>query len=328
MISRNTQIEVSFVVATYNSNWEKLRRTLLSILYQKDIQCEIIVADDGSVENHFDRVKVLFGEFFFTEYQLLSSIKNEGTCKNFYKAVVAAKGLYVRALSPGDYIASDKVISRWLLWSITNQIPISFGNTIFFNDDNGSFKAFDIPSIPHNAWVYSRKWKNKSVARTSYLLMGDTVCAVSVMVYRELLLKYLSEIIGKVIYAEDSCFRLMVFDGVELKRYNKTVTFYEYGTGISTGNQQIWVERICQDVNKANDVIKDRLSTDRFSRRYKEYLKKYSAKKYAKLVKFLLFPWCAVLKVTQACKPARSANCGKEEYEYYQKLINNSIGRN
>lgn len=42
------QYQVSFVVCTYNSKWEKLNSTLFALLAQKDISYEIVVADDGS----------------------------------------------------------------------------------------------------------------------------------------------------------------------------------------------------------------------------------------------------------------------------------------
>ena len=44
----NDNVEVSVVVVTYNSIWDKLRQTLESILTQDDIRMQIIVADDGS----------------------------------------------------------------------------------------------------------------------------------------------------------------------------------------------------------------------------------------------------------------------------------------
>ena len=48
----NKVIDMSVIVVTYNSEWEKIKITLNSILRQKNISLQIIVADDGS-ENIF-----------------------------------------------------------------------------------------------------------------------------------------------------------------------------------------------------------------------------------------------------------------------------------
>ena len=54
------QYQVSVIVCTYNSKWEKLKSTLLSILSQRDISFEIIIADDGSEIQCLDRAKKYF----------------------------------------------------------------------------------------------------------------------------------------------------------------------------------------------------------------------------------------------------------------------------
>ena len=43
------QPDVSVIVLTYNVQWEKLKPTLESILMQEDVNCEIVMADDGSL---------------------------------------------------------------------------------------------------------------------------------------------------------------------------------------------------------------------------------------------------------------------------------------
>ena len=47
--------DISVIIVTYNPKWEKLRTTILSILFQKNINIEIIVSDDGSKNNLFEQ---------------------------------------------------------------------------------------------------------------------------------------------------------------------------------------------------------------------------------------------------------------------------------
>ena len=44
----------TIIVITYNSDFSKIKKTLLSILEQQDVEFEVIIADDGSVNNNFD----------------------------------------------------------------------------------------------------------------------------------------------------------------------------------------------------------------------------------------------------------------------------------
>ena len=75
---------VSVVVLTYNAVWEKLRRTLDSIVVQRGLEFEIIVADDGSSVRSDDRITVFFAEKGFTAYKLVNAKENGGTVKNLF----------------------------------------------------------------------------------------------------------------------------------------------------------------------------------------------------------------------------------------------------
>ena len=50
------QYECSVVIVQYNPMWEKLKRTLNSVISQKKCDFEVIVADDGSKDTCFDKV--------------------------------------------------------------------------------------------------------------------------------------------------------------------------------------------------------------------------------------------------------------------------------
>ena len=83
---------VSVVVVTYNPSWDKEKETLDSILKQKGISIEIIIADDGSKENNFSLVKEYFEKNEFNDYKLVFNPVNKGTVYNTYSGLLADEG--------------------------------------------------------------------------------------------------------------------------------------------------------------------------------------------------------------------------------------------
>ena len=61
----NKVIDMSVIVVTYNSEWEKIKITLNSILRQKNISLQIIVADDGSENIFSEKIQKLMGKYQF-----------------------------------------------------------------------------------------------------------------------------------------------------------------------------------------------------------------------------------------------------------------------
>lgn len=62
---------------------------------------EILVADDGSEDPMQDRARALLRRYGDKEAVFLSAPENQGTVRNFQRALEAAKGKYVYAISPG-----------------------------------------------------------------------------------------------------------------------------------------------------------------------------------------------------------------------------------
>ena len=106
--------EVTVLVITYHPAWEKLRQTLISAMLQKDVRCQIVIADDGSDENHRDRILSLFREYAFTEYTLVLNDHNQGTVANYLSGLRAAEGEYTKGISPGDFFSGPFVLREWL----------------------------------------------------------------------------------------------------------------------------------------------------------------------------------------------------------------------
>ena len=51
--------EVTVLLASYNPRIEKLKTCLKSIILQRDISTQIVITDDGSRDNQFDKGREL-----------------------------------------------------------------------------------------------------------------------------------------------------------------------------------------------------------------------------------------------------------------------------
>ena len=65
------EYEVSVVILTYHPDWNKLRQTVLSAVFQMDVHREIVIADDGSKDNCRKQLEELFEELQFPDYRLV-----------------------------------------------------------------------------------------------------------------------------------------------------------------------------------------------------------------------------------------------------------------
>lgn len=314
------QEDLSIFFITYNPNWEKYKKSLISILEQKHITYEIIVSDDGSEDNCFGKVIELFKRYGFTRYKLLSAKENQGTVVNVLRALNNANGIFVRGLSPGDLLPKATHLSEWYNWCIKNEILYSFGDNINYNDENG-FQVQRHYNNPKNKWLYRIKISDIAI-RTDYLILSDYVSGAAVMANRKFLIQYLTEIAGKVKYAEDNIVRLMQFDGIRLSYYPKIVELYEYGTGVSTSHNTKWQELLNNDRCYTNKIILSRQTEEVFQYKCKQYFGEegsiISWKK--RISKYLYFRWAAVLKIISMMCPAKTRSCPKDVFGFYEQI--------
>ena len=109
--------------------------------------------------------------------------------------------------------------------------------------------------------------------RLHYLLMNDFICGASFFYKTEVGVRYCERIVGKVKYAEDNMFRLMVLEGIIFFHYERNTVWYEYGAGISTSKSAKWEKRLKKDLNTANEcMLSCRRLAEWFPKRYQWFL--------------------------------------------------------
>lgn len=254
--------EVSVVILTYNSSLGKVYKTLDSILNQKNVYLQIIIADDGSKENHFEEIKQYFENRNFFDYKFVINEKNQGTVKNYYSGIVNSEGEYIKAISPGDMLCNGTVLRSWLDYNINNNLAWSFSDILCYKMENKERYILSVKAHPNCIKIYECSSERKR--RWQYVVLKDTAVGCAMLGLRSIQLRYCEEIVEKVKFAEDVIWRNMMFDGVVGGYYPSTTVLYEYGTGISTNNNSKWLKRIDDDYNAANTLIINRENTDTF----------------------------------------------------------------
>lgn len=260
-MSSRSDYDVSIIVTTYNPEWIKLKKTLISALLQKKITFEIVVADDGSKENIREKIDQLFRQYRFDAYKIVSNPKNQGTVENVKSGVKVAAGKYIKLISPGDFLYSDLTLYNFVEFMERTEIQISFGRAVYYYvDAQGKLNIVRRRANPSAPSAYTIRTSIRE-EKFHYLVKDDLVLGAATIVKRCVLDKYLELISGKVIYAEDNCYRLMIADGIQISFFDDVMIFYEYGTGVSTNGNSVWTERLKNDWRATNKLICEQLNT-------------------------------------------------------------------
>lgn len=270
-ITKDTSV-VSVLVVTYNPQLSKLYKTLESILQQKDIGFQIVLADDGSDESFYDAAEKLFESFKFTNYVLVKNTVNQGTVLNCLSGVRECKGRYVKTISPGDYFASDDALIQWYTFIEQKKAEWSFCDAFYYRMNcSNQIEFVEQYANPQDVKPYLKDEVQKY--RWNYVVMNDICLGAAILCKKSVLEKYLELIEGKVIYAEDNIYRLMMTDGLKVVYYPKALIMYEYGEGISTSENDIWSKRLRADFDETTKMVLEHCCKyEHLDKRYKYFV--------------------------------------------------------
>ena len=310
-MSKN-EIAVSVLLVTYNSDWEKLRMTLESILLQKGVSFEVVIADDGSKVQWDNEIVELCQKYNFENYCIANSPQNVGTCRNLNHALEQASGRYAKAISPGDFLYDEYTLKNWSEFMDKNPCAMTFADAVYYADINEQkeINIVQTKNSPISKEIFGMSQKRRSVF-VNYLLANDTILGATIMMRTDAMKTYLGQIINKVIYAEDYMVRLMVFQGEQILYYPSNVIWYEYGTGVSTSQNTAWAQKLYQDFESCNAIIQSYDTyVDKIAKKYAEYLQNNKGGISGKLRKFMMFPdmlyWRIKMRFVKDMTPAQA----------------------
>ncbi len=250
---------LSVVVVTYNSSWERVRATLNSVLLQKGIDFDVFVTDDGSEENHFDKIEALFRKYSFTKYRLISQEKNQRTVLNFLDAVKQSKSDYIRGLGQGDIFFDEYALRDSYTHALSTKADVTISKAVFYEASTRPMKLIAYRRYPQNIDAY----KDVKQLRLHYLMFRDIASGSTAFYKREVLLEYLNEEAkAGVKYLEDYIYFLMIFDGLRFSFFDKNIVYYEYGMGVSTSTVY-WDNLLIKDGDVVFDLLLKRCEGQR-----------------------------------------------------------------
>lgn len=268
--------DVSVIVASYNPSIDKLLFTIDSILNQKKVYVEIIVTDDGSKNNHFEKIKQYFKENSFFDYRLIDHKNNQGTVLNISDGVKIAKGEYLKVISPGDVLAFDDILFRWIQAITNSEYEWSFSDAYYYSEMNGNYSILEKYANPQLVKPYI---DNKTdLCRWNYVVNDDLAIGAALLCKTYLFREYLDRIIYKVKYAEDNVWRLMMYDGILPYYFPEETVLYECNTGISNSPNNRWAKLLKADWDATNQIMLENSNeNDDFQKKMGKYVfKKYS----------------------------------------------------
>ena len=167
----NSKIAFTVLVVTYNSDYSKLVMTLETILQQNMKQkFQIVIADDGSKENHSAEIETFFKKRDFKDYKIVCNKENVGTVKNLLSGLEFTEGKYVKFLSAGDGFYAADTMSKIYDFMEKTKAPVCFGllrgyrkkekrtveNVAYYHPfDIQAYRKNDIDRIQRNLILYS-----------------------------------------------------------------------------------------------------------------------------------------------------------------------------
>lgn len=286
-LDKENYCDISIVVCSYNSTIEAMLFTLDSIIKQRQISFEIVIADDGSKDNLSGEIKKYFEKIKFNNWTMICNVKNQGTVCNLYTGLEKSRGKYVKVISPGDALYSSSVLREWIDYNESNNYTWSFSDAIYYTGNICDKKYVKCQAHPNNVKPYLRK--KAKVCRWNYIVWDDIALGATLICERYLMITYVKKILNKVKYAEDNIWRMMMFDGIIGGYFPRPTVFYEYGTGVSTNGNDIWRKRLEQDWEATNYIMLEDKILNRFQKSIIKAWKKKNSNN--RLLKVLVKGW-------------------------------------
>lgn len=244
---------VSVVVLSYRPDLPKMWMTLASILLQKNIEFEIVIADDGSENNHFEKIRGFFQRNRFEHYTLVENTTNQGTVKNYLSGLEHCRYACVKPISPGDLLYGEEVLARWA--DTMTDAAFSFARAVYYHREEKRFAADRHKAQPMELELYEHFEENRERIVRNYLINRDWALGSAVMVDRDTAIRCLREMAGKVIYTEDTMFSLMLSRGERGACYPENGVLYEFGSGMSTSGNSAWQQKVDRDRETINEMV-------------------------------------------------------------------------
>lgn len=239
-------MKVSVLIVTYNSKLKDIIRTLETVLMQDFSGYEIIIADDGSNENHFECLRHYFSMKSFSDYKLVENKENQGTVKNVLSGLYKASGKYTKCFGPGDGFYDKQSLNKYFDFLEKTGHDACFAYMQGYTRDYNGKLEKRFYGFPRDIRAYQSE-NDKTIA-ANLVLYSDNICGASMFCRTEYYREYLDRIKNFVKYEEDI---FQVLAAVENNRFyllQDYTIWYEMESGISTAKKSPYTRLLEKDM--------------------------------------------------------------------------------
>jgi len=178
---RNEEVKevpkVSVLIPSYNHE-KYVAEAIQSVLDQTFQNFEIIITDDGSVDNTVDVIK----SFSDTRIRLFVFEKNQGAVAAYTNCFNNANGLYMANLSSDDAWMPDKLEKQVKILDENLDVAAVFSQAHIVDDDGNHFDDKDHPY--HQ--IFHQENRNRFQWLRRFFYEGNCLCHPSVLARREI----------------------------------------------------------------------------------------------------------------------------------------------
>lgn len=288
----------SIIVLLYNADPVRVKFTLESIMRQSFQDYEIILSDDGSVNDPFEEIELYFKEKHFTNYLFVKNKVNAGTVLNIYGALKRARGEYIKLIGAGDMLYSETTLQDVYDFMSSNNYNCCFGRMKSFSFADGYNIVPQKFYAPKYLKEYTRKKINKKRIFRDMLMHENWIYGATMFFKKPMLLMCMKTLLGRVKYTED-IFQLMIFLRKDYMRYlDKYVVWYELGYGFSNSGNVNFIKAIRADQESYVSYIESKCPNNKQLLKLIEYRRNRRAGvmnasflTYLEIRRWMLFKW-------------------------------------
>jgi glycosyltransferase involved in cell wall biosynthesis len=232
--------KISVVVCCYNSNLLKIEATIKSIVRQKNVDFEIIIADDGSEDNHCSQIHSFLMSFSGLHFFEIYSEKNQGTIKNLLNSLPFCNGEIIKPIGPGDFLYDETcLLKASLVFAKNSDVGIVYGKTASFDNDGRILRR----SPPTDKFsFFSKKIFVRNVG-----IYHDNLCGASLFYRKTVFLSSLLFLSDFALLTEDLSLPLLVLNGGKVASMKGYSVWYESGTGVTGARANPLRNRVIKD---------------------------------------------------------------------------------
>ena len=165
---------VSVIMSTYN-HADLVGQAIHSVLRQRDVDFEFLVADDGSVDGTREAIAAIRDP----RLRFYPNEKNRGACAVLNELIGRASGEFVALINSDDYwTVDDKLAYQLRVLRERPRLGASFGRVRFVD---GEARAIDKASLPHGR-VFDQENRSSGAWLRHFFITGNCLCHPTILI--------------------------------------------------------------------------------------------------------------------------------------------------